>query len=249
MHRRSRVLAPLLTIGVLLLAACGTSGTASDAGSTKAIDERATTASPATAGSGTTVAAGTTCDAGLLWDAARIALGIDPSDPGYEHGATPGVPSRKCSGDWAKGCASRPTTGCTDIVDLWHWTNGRWSYVGDIGIPPASCLMRDKGVSDAAIKELATLDPLMDANLCAYPPPAEVIALIAQEEELDGRCRRTSNDLQACDERTPVYQQIQAQGWCYDDGNVIVAAWHWHRCGDSSEPIDWDRYNAWAPGH
>gem|GEM_PF-2079687 len=198
----------------------------------------------------TTTPAVVVCDAGLLWESARTALRLDPTDPGYSNGTSPGVLRHQCAADWAEGCASRPLTGCTDILDLWHWTNSSWTYIGAIGAPSASCLMRDKGVSEEAIVVFfEKSDPAIDANLCSYPPPSPVLSLIAQVEELDGRCRRISNDPQACDERDALYLQIESQGWCYDDANLIVAAWHWHRCGDSSEPIDWDRYNAWAPGH
>lgn len=187
------------------------------------------------------------CDAGLLWAAASSALGLDPADPGYSMGPTPDVPKPQCAGDWAKGCAQRPMTGCTDIIDLWHWVDGTWTYVANIGIPPASCLMRDKGVDDGAIAVFTqNYDQLRDFNLCAYPPPEDVRALISRQTALDRRCRGTADELDTCAERDVLYQQIVAQGWCFDDSNLTVAEWHWHRCGDSNLPIDWERYNAWA---
>jgi hypothetical protein len=122
------------------------------------------------------------CDAHLMWEAARDALQIDENDPGYEGFGPPfeggyGVYGPRCSGDWAAASVSRPYTQGTDANDIFHWVDGRWTYVGNAGVPTSVCLIVERmGMPPEVFDEVYPPNEGIDWHSCVElgwpdPPP------------------------------------------------------------------------------
>lgn len=131
----------------------------------------------------TVTSPGPICDPALMWEAASQALRLNADDPNYadmiRHGEGPGVWGQRCFGEWAFGGVSRPTTGLTDASDVFRWSDGRWAYAGDAGVPITRCTLEDLGMDAATIEGLFPGADLYGAQygcpdpaLAAPPPPA-----------------------------------------------------------------------------
>lgn len=66
------------------------------------------------------------------------------------------------------------------------------------------------------------------------PPPKDIAALIAREEELNDKCRGGSGDnpatMKACDERDVLVKQLKAKGWCWGREDQYGYQKYWQKC-------------------
>lgn len=104
-----------------------------------------------------------TCDVDHLAEAVQAKEGFDPRATGLE---PPGVLGIECVEDWAMADVDRPQVGTTDGATLFHWVDGTWSEVDQVGWPPAGCRLVEMGVPTDIALQLMEGDPEDERQAC-----------------------------------------------------------------------------------
>jgi hypothetical protein len=62
----------------------------------------------------------------------------------------------------------------------------------------------------------------------------QIDVLIAQEEELNHKCRGGSGDepatMKACDERDAIVEKLKTKGWCWGHDGQVEFKKQWEKC-------------------